>query len=107
MHVTGMTLSPCHAAHTSKMQPLTRHSLWLSARHKSIFFAEQDTEGQVIDYLHAVKGGLKIAPTGQAREALAKDYALMIEDDAMVGNALAFDELMQACISLEYIINKA
>ena len=36
-------------------------------------------------------------PEGTAREALATDYASMLEDQVMVGNALPFDDLMQAC----------
>jgi hypothetical protein len=40
---------------------------------------------------------LQIVPQGAAREALASDYAKMLEDEVMVGNALPFDELMRAC----------
>ncbi|MCW8206158.1 nucleotidyl transferase AbiEii/AbiGii toxin family protein [Verminephrobacter aporrectodeae subsp. tuberculatae] len=67
------------------------------AAHKSFFFSEKDSGGDPIDYLIAVNGALQIVPEGAAREALAADYARMREDDVMVGNALPFDELMQAC----------
>ena len=67
------------------------------AEHKSYFFVEKDAAGVVIDYLPAATGGLQIVPEGAAREALAADYANMLADQIMVGNALPFDELMQAC----------
>ncbi|MFX5839352.1 nucleotidyl transferase AbiEii/AbiGii toxin family protein, partial [Acinetobacter baumannii] len=69
--------------------------------------SEKDANGQVIDYMHAVSGHLQLAPTGQARDALAEDYALMVADDVMVGQALAFNDLMQACEALEQRINAA
>ncbi len=67
------------------------------AEQKSYFFAEKDSAGAVIDYLAAAFGGLRIVPEGAAREALAVDYASMLADQLMVGNALPFDELMRAC----------
>ena len=67
------------------------------AEHKSYFFSEKDAGGDIIDYFAAVEGALQIVPEGAAREALATDYAKMLEDEVMVGNALPFDELMHAC----------
>lgn len=67
------------------------------AEHKSCFFSEKDAAGEVIDYFGAVEGALQIEPLGAAREALASDYASMLEDEVMVGNAMPFDQLMQAC----------
>jgi hypothetical protein len=67
------------------------------AEHKSHFFIEKDSEGKIIDYFLAVEGGLQIVPQGAAREALAADYAAMLEDQVMVGDALPFDALMKAC----------
>ena len=67
------------------------------AGHKSYFFVEKDCAGVVIDYFPAASGGLQIVPEGAAREALAADYANMLADQLMLGNALPFDELMQAC----------
>jgi len=71
------------------------------ARHKSRFFIEKDANGKIIDYMAAVTGHLNIVPDGQAKEALAKDYATMLADDVMVGDALSFDELLQTCADLE------
>lgn len=45
------------------------------ARRKSYFFIEKDANGQVIDYMPAAIGHLKIVPEGKARMALARDYA--------------------------------
>lgn len=70
------------------------------AEHKSHFFSEKDDKGNVIDYFLAVGGGLQIVPQGAAREALAADYAKMLEDQVMVGDALPFEELMTACEAL-------
>lgn len=77
------------------------------ARHKSWFFIEKDADGQVIDYLPATAGHLKIVPEGEARTALAEDYAVMLADEVMVGNAVSFHELLEACADLETKVNKA
>ena len=67
------------------------------AEHKSHFFSEKDAVGHPVDYLAAVAGSLQVVPEGTAREALAADYASMLEDQVMVGDALPFDDLMAAC----------
>jgi hypothetical protein len=71
------------------------------ARHKSVFFTEKTPTGDIIDYQSAVTGNLKIVPQGDARRALASDYANMLADQVMVGKALAFDDLMLACLDIE------
>ena len=76
-------------------------------QHKSFFFIEKDTGGRVIDYMPAVTGHLKIVPEGEALEALAADYANMLADAVMVGEALPFDQLMQACGDVETQVNEA
>ncbi len=77
------------------------------ARHKSFFFIEKDADGHVIDYMPATMGRLKIVPEGEAKTALAKDYAAMLSDEVMVGNAVSFDELLEACADLEAKVNRA
>ena len=77
------------------------------ARHKSFFFIEKDANGQVIDYTSATTGHLKIVPEGQARAALAEDYAAMLADDLLVGGTASFDDLMSACADLEAKVNGA
>jgi len=77
------------------------------AHHKSRFFIEKDANGQAIDYMAAVTGHLSLVPEGQAKDALARDYAAMLADDVMVGDALSFDRLTHACAELEYTLNNA
>ena len=77
------------------------------AKHKSYFFSEKSAGGDVIDYFPAVEGALQIVPEGAARESLASDYASMLEDEIMVGNALPFDQLMQACAEVAARANAA
>lgn len=76
------------------------------ARHKSYFFSEKDAVGQVIDYMPATIGHLRIVPEDEAKTALAKDYAAMLADEVMVGNAVSFDDLLEACVALEAEVNK-
>jgi len=71
------------------------------AEHKSYFFSEKDAAGNTVDYFTAVAGALRVVPEGTAREALAADYESMIEDQVMVGDALPFEDLMQACAEVE------
>jgi hypothetical protein len=77
------------------------------AEHKSYFFVEKDAAGGVIDYFPAVAGGLQIVPEGAARDALAADYANMLTDEVMVGDALPFDQLMTACAVVASRANSA
>lgn len=77
------------------------------AEHKSLFFIEKDADGAVIDYFVATSGELQIVPDGTAREALAADYDSMRADDILVGNALPFDALMDACASVAQAANAA
>ena len=77
------------------------------AEHKSYFFSEKDVSGEIISYTLAVEGALNIVPEGTARDALASDYAKMLEDQVMVGDALPFDELMQACANVATRANTA
>lgn len=77
------------------------------AEHKSYFFVEKDAAGGVIDYFPAVAGGLQIVPEEAARDALAADYANMLADEVMVGDALPFDQLMMACAEVAARANSA
>ncbi len=77
------------------------------AQHKSFFFVEKDSAGAVVNYQPAAHGHLNIVPTGEARAALADDYARMRADQVMLGDAPDFDELMRACGELEAKANRA
>lgn len=76
------------------------------ANHKAFFFLEKDADGDVIDYKSAVTGNLRIVPEGAARNALQEDYAAMIGDGMMLGESLAFDQLMQACSDIQERANQ-
>ena len=47
------------------------------ARHKAIFFSQNDAGGHRIDYAQTVSGGLQLVPSGTAHAVLADDYARM------------------------------
>jgi hypothetical protein len=64
------------------------------ARHKAVSFAEKDSSGAAIDYEMAVSGGLHLVPGGKALENLANDYAEMVEDGLLLGDAEPFEELL-------------
>jgi hypothetical protein len=107
-----------YARHWYDLQAIMRSSHFLAAiqdrglaqavaRHKSCFFSEKDEHGRVIDYFAAVGGDLRIVPQGAARDALARDYAKMIEDRVLVGDDQSFDELMRACAELARHVNSA
>jgi len=50
------------------------------ADHKSVFFAEKNLHGEVVDYHAAVAGGLQLVPDDDALTKLAADYRQMVDD---------------------------
>jgi hypothetical protein len=75
------------------------------AAHKAVFFAESTSEGDPIDYRAAVTGALTLAPSGEAREVLAEDYARMVEDGLLLDDAEPFDALLERCRALADKVN--
>ena len=71
------------------------------ARHKAIFFSENDAVGQRIDYEAAVSGGLQLVPSGAAHDVLADDYARMLADGMLLDESEPFDALMERCAVIE------
>ena len=71
------------------------------ARHKSMFFSENDARGQRIDYEAAVSGSLQLIPTGGALSELADDYARMLADRMLLEEGEPFDTLMERCAAIE------
>lgn len=71
------------------------------ARHKAMFFRENDSNGQRIDYHAAVSGNLRLVPAGTARRALAEDYATMLPTGMLLDDDELFDTLMQRCARIE------
>ena len=76
---------------------------------KAMFYREKDAGGNPIDYHAAVTDSLKLVPEGEARAALAEDYARMVEDGLLMDEAEPFDELMAACeeILLRHVTRNA
>ena len=77
------------------------------ARHKSMFFSENDARGQRIDYEAAVSGGLQLVPTGAALAELAEDYARMLADRMLLDEAEQFDALMERCAEIQARANES
>lgn len=77
------------------------------AKHKQLFFTEKDLAGAVIDYSEAVRGALLLAPAGAARAALGDDYAQMVADRLILGDAPAFEVLMERCAAIAAKANAA
>ncbi len=86
---------------------LADRSLALSvARHKAVFFVENDASGNRIDYEAAVSGDLQLVPSGSAHALLADDYASMLADGMLVDEYEPFDALMERCAAIEARANK-
>ena len=71
------------------------------ARHKAMFFSENDARGERIDYEAAVSGGLRLIPSGTAHAVLADDYARMQADGMLLDEEEPFDALMERCAAIE------
>jgi hypothetical protein len=76
------------------------------AKHKSMFFSEKTAAGELIDYVAAVSGGLQLVPSEKALASLSLDYARMLDDGLLMGDAERFDSLLERCRNLEARVNK-
>lgn len=77
------------------------------ARHKAMFFRENDHTGRRIDYKAAISGSLRLVPSGAAQKALADDYANMLASGMLLDEDEPFDVLMQRCALVEKSANAA
>ena len=77
------------------------------ARHKAMFFSENDATGTRIDYEAAVSGDLQLVPAGAAHAVLADDYARMLADGMLLEDTEPFDALMERCAAIEAQANAA
>ena len=77
------------------------------ARHKAMFFSENDARGRRIDYEAAVSGGLQLIPSGTAHPVLAHDYARMLADGMLLDESEPFDALMERCTAIEARANES
>jgi len=76
------------------------------ARHKYMFFRENDRDGNPVDYLDAVSGNLSLIPVGDARAALASDYERMLASGMLLDVGESFEQLLEKCADLEQRTNK-
>ena len=67
------------------------------AEHKSVFFAEKNTHGDVIDYHAAVAGELQLVPDDDALAKLTADYQHMVDDGLFLDDAEPFEDLLERC----------
>lgn len=75
------------------------------ADHKSVFFAEKNTHGDVIDYHLAVSGGLQLVPDDGALAKLATDYQHMVDDGLFLDDAEPFESLLERCKTIQQKTN--
>jgi hypothetical protein len=75
------------------------------ADHKSMFFAEKNPQGEVIDYHAAVSGGLQLIPDDDALARLAADYQHMVDDGLFLDDVEPFEGLMERCRSVQQKAN--
>lgn len=71
------------------------------ARPKAMFFRENDSHGQRIDYEAALSGNIRLVRSGAAQAALAEDYASMLATGMLLVEDEPFDELMHCCAIIE------
>jgi hypothetical protein len=77
------------------------------ADHKSIFFAEKNLDGGLIDYHAAVAGGLRLVPDDGALVKLAADCQHMVTDGLFLGEVEPFEALMDRCRAIQRKANTA
>lgn len=77
------------------------------ATHKSVFFAEEAADREIMDYGAAVNGHLHLVPDGDAMEALENDYGRMVDDGLLLEDAEPFATLMRRCAELAERVNSA
>ena len=76
------------------------------AAHKSMFFAEKDVDGRKVDYFQAISGDFRLIPQGSSLDALAKDYAAMLEDGLLAFEQPTFEAVMASCAAIQDEINR-
>jgi len=75
------------------------------AVHKNAFFAEKDANGNRIDYLEVVRGGITLVPTGNAYDALRVDYRRMVQEGLFVEEPESFEQTMTNCALIQEELN--
>jgi len=91
-----------HFANAIRDQPLAIQV----AEHKFMFFSENDTAGNKIDYFKTTHGSLQLIPEGASLAALEKDYAAMLEDGLLALDQPKFSALMESCRGIQDQVNQ-
>jgi hypothetical protein len=71
------------------------------ADHKSWAFGAKDARGNVIAYHSVINGAPTLIPQGKSLEALAADYAKMIDDRLFAGTPESFEWVLERCRDIE------
>ena len=71
------------------------------ADHKSVFFAEKNTRGGIIDYHSAVSGSLQLVPDDGALAKLETDYQHMVNDGLFLDDVELFETLLERCRAIQ------
>jgi hypothetical protein len=71
------------------------------AKHKAMFFPEKSPDGESIDYVRAISGELRLVPSETALAGLSLDYARLLDDGLLLGDAEPFETLLEQCLDLE------
>jgi len=71
------------------------------ANHKSRFFIAKDRNGNKIDYLSAINGGLVLVPEGDVLKLLEADYAKMVEGRLFFRDPEPIDVIIERCADIQ------
>ena len=71
------------------------------ADHKTLFFAEKDKTGTIIDYRKAIDGALLLVPDKDDLAKLTQDYKGMVDDGLLLEKAEPIEKLMRLCQNIQ------
>jgi Nucleotidyl transferase AbiEii toxin, Type IV TA system len=71
------------------------------ASHKSNFFRAKDAQGNKIEYLHAINGGLVLIPNGDGLKLLEVDYAKMVDARLFLGEPEPLELIIERCADIQ------
>jgi hypothetical protein len=76
------------------------------ADHKTVFFTEKNTRGELIDYHAAIAGALQLVPDDGALAKLEVDYQHMVDDGLFLDDAEPFEALLKRCRAIQQKANR-
>jgi hypothetical protein len=71
------------------------------AEHKSKFFIAKDAQGNAIDYVSAINGGLVLVPEGEILKLLHVDYAKMVEGGLFLRDPDPMERVLERCADIQ------